>query len=1038
MKRKERLYIGLMLWTFLQTLLPAQAQNTQYADHSVLAEGRWVKICVPETGIYMLSDSLLRQAGFERPEQVCVYGYGGALQPEKLTPDYLTETDDLQEVPVCNVEGRLLFHAVGPVNWTAADDGRRVRNHYARSGYYFLTERTQEPVRLDSATFAETCYPLPNDYHALHEVDDFYWYHGGRNLYEHQPLAVNTDRNYQLTASSTKGRLTVVMSYNGYCEATVLVNDSVVGSILINKNTVVPPLRHAYPDEYSKAAVDMWTFDASNLNIGLNTITLRQKSGSVMRLDYMVLTSREPRPLPAFSQADFPQPQVVGDVRNQDLHAHALADMVIIVPASNLLARQAEELRQLHETYDNQRVNIVRADELFNEFSSGTPDANAYRRYLKMLYDRADTTADRPRFLLLMGDCAWDNRMLTSDWRQTSPDDFLLCYESDNSVSETDCFVTDDFFCVLDDNRGDDLLKNDQGVVAVGRLTARTPEEAQVMVDKIRAYRLGQHAGDWQNTICLMADDGNANLHMEDAEEVFKVLNEAYESYDIRKIYWDAYMRVSTSSGNTFPDVAQLVHQRMQTGALIMNYSGHGNANYFSHEQVGLRSHFAEPALSHLPLWVTASCDIMPFDTHLENIGETAILNPTGGAIAFFGTTRTVYAQHNRPMNKAFMYYVLGTHPDGSRITIGQAARMAKNQLTTGSSNRQFNVNKLHFCLLGDPALTLAAPTLTAVIDSLDGLALDEADTLRFVVGQHVRVAGHIEGQDDFNGRATLNVFDAKQTIVCHMHSQPSDQMPLMPMTFETYPSVLTIVTDSVRDGRFSFTFAVPRDMAYSDSTGLMLVYAVNEQATAMAHGHTERFTLGWTPGISTDGEGPTIACWLDSKTFTNGGVTGRTPYFYAELYDEDGINISEQGVGHNIELVIDGQMSYTYDLNPYFVFDFGDFRRGVVGFRLPELADGDHSLRLRAWDVLNHPATTVLNFTVDPTVHIPSAINAVLSDETLNRHRQMDEGRLYDAAGRYVGTFRTAQLQQASLPSGLYIFRSATGITKKIMIRRQ
>ena len=145
-------------------------------------------------------------------------------------------------------------------------------------------------------------------------------------------------------------------------------------------------------------------------------------------------------------------------------------------------------------------MRIVPADELYKEFSSGTPDATAYRRYMKMLYDRAATEADTPRYLLLMGDGAWDNRMRTQDWAGCDLDDFLLCFESENSFSHVNCYVSDDFFCLLDDEEtiadgqtnGRYSGKPD---VAVGRFPARTAEEAAVLVDKTIAYATNAQGG---------------------------------------------------------------------------------------------------------------------------------------------------------------------------------------------------------------------------------------------------------------------------------------------------------------------------------------------------------------------------------------------------------------------------------------------------------------------------------------------------------------------------------------------------------------
>ena len=89
--------------------------------------------------------------------------------------------------------------------------------------------------------------------------------------------------------------------------------------------------------------------------------------------------------------ADFPSPSYIGEVANQNLHATPATDMVIIIPASGKLYAQAERLAEAHRSVDGLRVQIVRADQIYNEFSSGTPDATAYRRFMKMLYDRAAT-----------------------------------------------------------------------------------------------------------------------------------------------------------------------------------------------------------------------------------------------------------------------------------------------------------------------------------------------------------------------------------------------------------------------------------------------------------------------------------------------------------------------------------------------------------------------------------------------------------------------------------------------------------------------
>ncbi|MBQ3699536.1 MAG: type IX secretion system sortase PorU [Prevotella sp.] len=929
------------------------SESSRYADHSVLSSGRWVKISVPSTGIYQLTSDVVKQAGFTDISKVKIYGYGGALQPEQLTAAYLTETDDLQEVPTCLVGGRRLFYGIGPVSWNSSN--RRIRNPYSSVGCYFLTENDDEAYTINEEAFKELYYPLADDYNTLYEVDDYAWYHGGRNLYDATEITAGASKTYTLASveTATEGSLTVVVSGAGASTVAVSLNDTELGTISIPSNGSYETMRTAER-----------TFTGINSLLSSNRITIEGRSVTDrIRLDYLSLHADVPQGAPDLGSTTFPTPSVVYAITNQDHHADQAVDMVIIIPTSQHLLAQAERIKLLHEQHDGLRVRIVPADELFNEFSSGTPDANAYRRYLKMLYDRAETEADMPRYLLLMGDGAWDNRMLCSEWKGYSPDDFLLCYESENSYSATDCYVSDDYFCLLDDDEGGDMLiaKAD---VAVGRISARTAEQAKIVVDKIEGYMANNNAGAWQNLICFMGDDGNQNAHMNDANAVAKLVEQLYPTYHVKRVMWDAYTRVSSSTGNSYPDVTRLIKQQMQQGALMMNYAGHGRADAISHEYVLRLSDF-ENTSTKLPLWVTASCDIMPFDGQEENIGETAMFNAKGGSIAFFGTTRTVYQTFNRLMNLAFTRYVLSREDDGQLLPMGEAVRRAKNELIEAKTDR--TQNKLQYTLLGDPALRLAAPTLSMKVDAINHVDTSTGQTQKLSAGSTATISGHVIGQDgqldsDFNGTLTAIVRDAEEEVTCKLND-PSEADE--PFVYYDRLNVIFNGSDYVKNGYFEFTFAVPKDISYSDLTGLINLYAVNDAKTEKASGISDQIVMGSAEGMAQDETGPSIYCYLNSSSFTNGGDVNNTPYFVAQLNDEDGINATGSGIGHDLQLIIDGDMNKTYSLNDYFQYDFGSYTSGSVGFSIPELTYGGHKLLFRAWDVLNNSSTAELAFNV-------------------------------------------------------------------------
>ena len=929
--------------------------SERYAAHSVLATGQWAKISVPETGIYQITDALVRQAGFSNPAKVKVYGYGGALQPEVLSGDYLIETDDLKEVPTCTVGGRRLFHGVGPVSWSSSTTYARTRNPYSTVGCYFLTESDDEPLRVDSAEFVSSFYPTNNDYHSLYEVDDFAWYHSGRNLYD-ATWKSDLDNKYELSAHGTTGQLTVVLTTDNPCEVSVVVNDSVIGQL---KNTKKAKDESDANVKYDDAIVSTANFKVDGLQ-AKNTIVLRQTSGTAnIHLDYISLTEPTPAPVPKLSSASFSAPRFVYRITNQDHHADEAVDLVIIIPTNQKQLSQAQRLKELHETKDSMTVRIVPADELFNEFSSGTPDATAYRRYMKMMYDRAETADEAPRYLLLFGDGAWDNRMLSTDWRMTSPDDYLLCYESENSVSETRSYVSDDYYCILDDGEGASLQTLDKTDIGVGRLPAVDAAEAKIMVDKIVSYVNNEHVGSWQNVVCFMGDDGNNNVHMSEADAAATVAESEYSGYMVKRIFWDAYTIASTAKGKTYPDVTKQITQLMKNGALIMDYCGHGAAYCLSHEQVVVRKDFEVSSQGRLPLWVTASCDIMPYDAREDNIGETAMLNPTGGSVAFFGTTRTVWTNHNKQVNVGYIRNVLAT-VNGRRNTLGDAVRLTKNAIS--ETTEPYSYNKLHYTLLGDPAMTLAAPTKTIVVDSISGVSPSQS-TVELHAGTEISVKGHVENAADFNGILSLTVRDVKEHIVCKLNQNEDGND--VHYEFDDRPNVIYQGSDSVANGTFNIRFVLPRDISYSQDNGLFTLYAYSNDRQTLAHGENGQFVYGQGVDVANDGIGPSIYCYLNSPSFSNGGKVNSTPYFYAELSDRDGINASGSGVGHDLELVVDGQMLMAYNLNEYFQYSFGDYRSGTVGFSLPELADGEHSLVFRAWDVLNNSSIAELKFQV-------------------------------------------------------------------------
>jgi hypothetical protein len=959
---------------------------------------------------------------------------------------------------------------------------KRIRNFYSDAGYYFLTEGDSPLTLSTEPSLTVTPDTVINVTRArvLHEKDEYSWYHSGRNLYENKDYASGTGTitlSTPLVASTSDAILQVVMAANGSSttSASFTLDGTTLGSRLsmgavsqyqeairgeyIAKTTIGGgetsslqiKIATSYPTRLDYVALDyarkmtltadnpFFTFSSpdtitSKYNIteasagstvvwrlNAHNIPTAQMEGTVTDDTFsFVGYDEESSRYVAFSNtATYPTATVVGSIANQDLHAESEpVDMVIIVPESGELTEQAERLAALHLAYDSLRVQVVSADKLYNEFSSGTPDAMAYRRYLKMLYDRAGNTDEAPRYLLLFGDCAWDNRMLSSQWTGNDPKKFLLSFQSEESLSETNSYVMEDYFGLLDDGEGNSLLRNKVDV-GVGRLTPRTAAQAKILVDKIEAYMSNVNVGSWKNTICMIADDGNANLHMEDVTSVISTIEQYYPSYRIQRIFFDTYEREVSATGNSYPGAIKDIYKVMEEGALVMNYTGHGAAYCLSHERVLNLQDFAGFSSPRMPLWVTAACDVMPFDGQEENIGETAVNNANGAAIAFYGTARTVISSYNRSMNKLFMRYLLGRDSGNRRYSMGDAVRLSKNALiTTGSTERDYTANKLHFALLGDPALVVAAPTYNVVVDSLNGVAVDsnisEEELLTLSAGSVARVSGHVEDEKgrtlpDFTGLVSPSVYDSKSTVTC----RNNDGTASTAYVYSEYDKRLFSGTDSVRNGSFSISFPIPLDLNYSDERGCINFYAVNSDHSMEAHANFSDFILGGTSDDWVDtSDGPEILLSLNAENTTFATV-GANAILVARIEDADGINTAGTGVGHDIELVIDDDTSSPYVLNNYFTFDFGSYTSGTLQYTLPTLSAGTHTLTLRAWDVYNNVSEAEIDFRVsDDFLMVNSTSSPIrtsttfilsVSDASVTRYSLA----VYDLMGRKIDEYK-------------------------------
>lgn len=1024
----------------------------RYAAHSVLSSGTWVKIRVKEEGIYELTASKLKDMGFKDISRVKVYGYGGRLLPKNLTATGENAlTDDLEEIPLYRKKNSVLFFAEGTIRWTFNATRQRwthENNHYSAYSYYFVTEG-DAPLSMSSYTAnAEAAATLTTvTGHALKDDDAYGWYEGGVEMYDSYDFINGSKHTFSLetpglAADGATSAVEIAFSASNSMSTTtteVTLGDETLGKISVAKydeNVSARESRNTFTTTALQAKNDFVFSTTEGRNARLNyicvsyprtldatatpyafvpdqgndvvalSITGATASTEVWQLGYtgvktqkmtgtlsgstlsVVVDDPSRRYVIVDTDRDYAAPDVVGTIECQDLHADQGIDMVIIIPESGKLQSEAERLASAHEA-EGLRVKVVAADRIYNEFSSGTPDATAYRRYMKMLYDRATTEADMPRYLLLFGDCAWDNRMLSSAWKSYSTRDFLLCYE----VSATDrttnipigtlnSYVTDDYFAFLDDGEGENMTGRDKMDIAVGRFPCHDAATAKVLVDKTLDYMQNNTVGAWKNRIVMIADNNwqnENNVHMRSSEVVTEGLRSVTDDlYTIKKIYPDAYTYTTSATGNTFPSVTKMLQEEMKRGALMFNYMGHGSPDQISHCKLLGLDDFALSSVGRHTVWVFASCEVTPYDVQETDIGRVALYNEEGGAVAVMCASRSVYANYNESLNLHFSRNAFTTGSDGRLMALGEALRLAKVSLVNSNSDR--TMNKLKYCLLGDPALSLGGPAYSITLDSINDEVLTPTSYIQLKAGQKVYFKGSVKNDsgltdDAFSGIVTATLFDRLETITCKNNGGTATSA----MTYQDRGTALYEGSDSVRNGRFTIVVTVPRDISYSTETGRMDLYAVNTDHTRECHGKDERFHFNGTERTeATDSVGPQIYVWLNAADFPDGGYVQSSALLGATLSDSSGIHSTSGSVGHDIELVLDYDTSSPVTLNDYFTYDFGSSTSGSISYPLQGLTEGRHTLAVRAWDLCDNSSTACLTFFVVENLPDAYDINAV------------------------------------------------------------
>lgn len=990
---------------------------TAYADNSRLAAGQWVKVSVDECGVYRIKDSDMRKWGFQDPSKVKVYGYGGNRLPDRLTQE--SYVDDLPMVQSERTDDGLVFYAVGPERWSGVGGGCYTHslNPYSTSGYYFLSDADAAGREIPEEGCVTIGGLVADSYTAalFHELERISPAESGHQLlgedFRFTPMRTFNFRLpgrvedsevwmqlifYAKTISSP-GELSFVVNgepvqaspsdrvrgssdYGDTCrirrwlpvrgeELSLGVRFSVSGTVTL-----------AHLDNISlnytrrlELPADGWLAFSSDsralmlhggdketriwdVTSPLAVVRMRgqvDSGGVCWKNDY---TGR--RDYAAWSPGGkLPSPKFVARVANQNIHGLPAAEMVIV--SHPALMAQSERVASLHREHDRMTVQVVSAEEVYNEFGSGIGDVNAIRRMLKMFYDRGMAAGGTvPRYLLLMGAVHHDHRRLTAamaaDERFTLP-----TWQSDMCISESDSYCSDDLTGWLDDDSG--LFNgSDKMRVAVGRIPAGTVREAKEYVDRLDSYMASPGKGGWRNRMLLLADDGDSGVHLTQSEQMERNLRSS--AADDRLMYEKVYLDAFRKRNGEYPEARERMNRLLDDGVVWWNYIGHASINSLTGEGQFTSTDLGSLYLRNPLFFYGSTCNFGQWDGSAVSGLEQLVMKESGGAIGGISAVRKVLISRNGVLTSAIGSELLARGDDGRLSPVGEVLRRAKNQVADD--------NKLRYVYLGDPAMRLAIPDNVVTLDSIDGVAVNGDSQVTVKALSRPVFHGSVRGCDGvllsgFNGWLDVAIHDAERSVTTLGNGDDGRED-----IYDEQGDRLYAGCARVENGEFSIRVVLPSEISDNFRPAAVNMFAVSDDSAVEAVGVNREFYIsGYDEDALPDQTPPVIEyMYMNHDTFKPGAVVDSEPTLVARVSDDVGLNMSMSGVGHQMTLRIDDDMIFADVASRYEPDGNGD-PAGVIRYKLPALAAGNHRVELKVWDVGGNSASSEVEFFVDPRV---------------------------------------------------------------------
>lgn len=665
--------------------------------------------------------------------------------------------------------------------------------------------------------------------------------------------------------------------------------------------------------------------------------------------------------------ADYPCVECLGDVASQDLHSMQVPHM-LVVTAPRFLSH-AERLADNHRRLSGIDVAVVTPEEVYNEFSSGTPSLMAVRSMARTLHDR---DPQKFRSILFIGPAHWDNRYLTEADPEACRRKYVpmfMCEDHERAGLKTQSYQTDAFVGMLADDGDVFNIFDTDMTIGVGRISVDTELHLDAYIHKVEKYLSELPSAEIKNTALLTSDQGDQSGHMEDADILADIIQSVSPSTTVVKCHLSVYP--------IFNDIAEMIRSKeidvLKQGTPLMLFTGHSVTGVvMSRAHVWDMELFEQNSCDFPPLAVLLTCKAADPGHQRTTMADQLLAVGNGGAMGVVAACRTVYKEENIHLGKEL---VRNAYTNKAGTTYGTVMRDSHNgmiaALPGASQRRRAMANRLAFNLYGDPEIPLPYILRSVVLKkageadvtaSGDTPVMVAGGTRLTLEGMVTDASGALDA--GFNGTVKVNIYEAPR-ILQAVNGVASGDEP-------AYTSLDNTVVASkyfdVTGGRFSGEIYVPEPLVEGDCNRVQFYAESADGLTAAGSCGNIRIIVGEHDGSSPDMRPPVISeIYLDSPAFADGDVVGASPRLFVRLdADEYGILPSYPVVGKDMTVTIDGGSPLPHVAGGLSASEDGTY---AVDCPLGALPDGRHTLEFRISNTAGQTTRASLNFVVVSTL---------------------------------------------------------------------